>query len=185
MLNYEKVTENDLDELIKFYRIYLNDGSNVDKYVSEGINSEHFVGYKCCSDGKMVGVLTARYGIDFTYPHKELNDDISALCKGKSIYTLDAIAVIPEYRKSGVASEITRLVMKQIKEYGGELSLMEMWIHPNGYIPVYKMFDVYGKYIYNKEVPLFYKDLKRYGFTCPICGEECRCGALIRVMELY
>ena len=37
---------------------------------------------------------------------------------------------------------------------------------------------------YEEYVPHFYKDNDQYGLECAVCGEQCLCGAIVRLVRL-
>jgi hypothetical protein len=42
----------------------------------------------------------------------------------------------------------------------------------------------YGETVYEEYVPHFYQDNEKYGLECAVCGEHCRCGAVVRLVRL-
>ena len=68
---------------------------------------------------------------------------------------------------------------------GAKYFLGEFWIYPYKTLPAMYLVPADGlNLVYEQRVERFYRDLPRYGMSCPICGAECKCGALIRLFSL-
>ena len=46
------------------------------------------------------------------------------------------------------------------------------------------MYDTIGKLVWQKRIDGFYKDMERYGMSCPICGRNCVCGAWVELLQI-
>ena len=65
-----------------------------------------------------------------------------------------------------------------------DLVLVEIWIYPDGRSPGKAPQETLGEIIYQKKVPMFYKNLAHYRMRCPICGDVCTCGAYIDLAKI-
>ena len=183
-MEFSSVTEEDEDRIIALTLEHLTDGAYVENCMRKQFASGKYYGVKATEDGELAGYLTFKEGIDFTYPHDELRSEVIKEAKGRKVFTGDAIYVNPKYRKCGLGGKLTAMARDIMIDHGGYYFLGEMWIYPDGTIPAHSPSKIYGEYEYEKIVPMFYKDNKKYGLTCPICGEDCKCGALIRLIRL-
>lgn len=184
MIECLEIEEKDLEQIIDLYETHLNSG----EYISDSINTaffdEDYIGFKACDDGKMIGFFTVREEIGFTYPHPELEKEIRELAGTRKVYTIDAIFMLEEYRGKGIAGKLIHLTRERLLEKKADLVLGELWIYPDGSVPAQAPARGIGKTIYQKKVPMFYSRLKEYGIKCPLCGENCKCGALIELLEV-
>ena len=67
---------------------------------------------------------------------------------------------------------------------GFDYFLAEIWIYPDGCSPAKEVFETMGRIVWQKRIDGFYSQFPRYGMSCPICGDNCVCGAWVEVMEL-
>ncbi len=178
------ITCDDIEQIINLTIEHLTRGDYVASSMRSAAESGNYFGFKAVENGEMKGFLTFKHGIEFTLPHPELMAEISRLLPEQEVFTGDSFYVEPSCRRRGVGREMMRLSKDEIMEMGGRYFLEEMWVYPDGKIPAKSPTDNFGDSVYEKLVPLFYKDLSRFGMCCPICGEECRCGAYLRVLEL-
>ncbi|MDD3415548.1 MAG: hypothetical protein PHY47_16325 [Lachnospiraceae bacterium] len=88
---YEPVSIDDLDEITYLYETYLNSGNSIHSYLASGMEDCDYVGFKAVCEGKIVGLVSGRSGIDFTYPHPELEEEIHNHFKDVILYTPDAL----------------------------------------------------------------------------------------------
>lgn len=184
MVEYSRITVKDLRLVTDMYETYLNSGDFMENHIKEGIENPYFVGYKAMDDGKMVGMMTGRGGLDFTYPHPELEEMIQEKFKGEKIYSPDSLTVIDEYRGTDVAFNLGHMVLEEIYSKGYRLLVSELWIYPNGHVPADHILRNWGSVAYEEDVKDFYKDLHKYNMQCPICGEKCTCGARILIVRI-
>ena len=185
MIRYEETTEEDLPLMAKIFRTYLNDGDGIEEYLRAGMQTPGYVGLKCMDDDRFVGVLTAKPGIEFTYPKPEISRMISERWPGKKIYTGEMVTVLPQYRGRGIARTMTLKWADLMRRKGGEYLLLELWNKKDGDIPASGMLKYIGKLEESWEFPDFYKDLHLYGMTCPDCGPGiCTCGATVVIVRL-
>lgn len=184
MLEYRKISENDITQVIELYETYLNSGTFISNSIRENFHAEDFLGFQACEDGKMVGFFTGQGGIGFTYPQPELEKEIFKFVGTKKVYTPDGLFVLEEYRGRGIAGKLIELMKKRLIEEKVELALVELWIYPDGTIPAQDPLRGIGKPVFQKKVPMFYKGLKKYAIKCPLCGDDCTCGALIQLLEI-
>lgn len=184
MITYSNIEEQDLDQVIALYETYLNSGDYIRNAMRTEFHTEDYLGMKACDGDKLVGFFSGQGGIGFTYPHPELEREIQKEAAGRKLYTPDGILVLEDYRKHGVAGELVRRMKEALLCKKVELALVELWIYPDGSVPAQNPLKGIGKAVYQKTVPLFYKDLKKYHIKCPLCGDDCSCGALIELLEV-
>ena len=188
MLIYAKPEAKDESEITWMYETYLNEGDSIREYVREGLQDSGFVGVKCVDSdtGKMVGILCARPGIQFTCDHPELVDIIQKRWGTKGVYTGDMLIVDPAYRGHGIAEEMAVRLKEALMEQHAVCMVMEKWLrYKEGDVPAMNPMKHAGEAVVITIDRHFYKDLAKYGLTCPECGADCKCGALISVLELH
>lgn len=125
-----------------------------------------------------------RSGIDFTYPHPDLEKRILQIAQGAAMYTPDALLVLPHCRQKGVAHALISRMYQRMMQLHYKLAIVELWIYPDGTVPAQNPLTGLGKTIFSKRIPMFYQKSKQYEIQCPICGEDCKCGALIEIISL-
>ena len=185
MLTYSKVTKDDFGATVDLYEKYLNAGEGIREYLRKSFMLENYVGYKCCDDGRMIGIFSARPGVYFTYEHAELEAMIRRRWP-KDIYSGDMLVVEEAYCGQGIAHRLTRGCCDLVKEAGGKHLLVELWLKPDGEEPAGGIVKDMGTGIFEAKwtIPDFYKDMHLYGMTCPRCGARCVCGAIVGVVQL-
>ena len=184
MIHYEPIAKEDIDMIADLTAEHLTHGDYVLNEIRTSAKTENYYGVKAMEDGKLVGYLTFKRGIEFTLPHPELTEEIVQISSGEYVFTGDAISVDSNFRRRGVARELTLRARDQMLALGGRYFLGELWVHPDGSVPARTPTEYYGETVFEEYVPFFYRDLPRYGMCCPICGEDCRCGALMRLVRL-
>lgn len=132
----------------------------------------------------MVGMMTGRGGVDFTYPHPELEEMIEEKFKGEQIYSPDSLTVIDDYRGTDVGFKLGHMVLEEIYKKGYRLLVSELWIYPDGHVPADHILRNWGAVAYEEDIKYFYKDIYKYKMKCPICGEHCTCGARILIVRI-
>ena len=124
MLHYEKTTLQDLPEMADIFRKFLNDGEGVEDYLRSGMQTPGYVGVNCMDDDKLVAVLTAKPGVEFTYPKPEISEKIAQLWPDKRIYTGEMVTVLPAYRGRGIAKTMTLKWAEAMRQAGSANPLM-------------------------------------------------------------
>lgn len=187
MLIYGSMELSDEDSITALYEAHLNAGDSVRDYIRKGLEDKNFIGVKCVDyeDGKIVGILAARPGIGFTYPHPELEMRIQSRWGTEGGYTADMLVVEPAYRGAGIADKMMRCLRESLREKHAVYMVLEAWIRAQEHdIPALGSFRHLGEGEVVVVDHAFYKDLKQYHMTCPECGEDCRCGAVVSVIDL-
>jgi hypothetical protein len=156
----------------------------IHNYIALGMEDCDYVGFKAVCEGKIVGLVSGRSGIDFTYPHPELEEDIYNQFKNVTLYTPDALIVSQKCRNEGISKKLGDLFIDSLKRKKVQYILTELWIHTDGNIPALNPVSRWGTPVYTKELPLFYDKLSDYGMKCPLCGSNCKCGALVQVLKI-
>ena len=172
----------DTEEVADIYEKYLNSGASIRNHIRENMRMEDYVGFKAMDGEQIVGIMSGRPGIDFTYPHPELEKEIRHRFPGERIFSNESILVLPEYRNQGIAHELGRRMVHGILHKGYTLLLAELWIYPDGSVPAAETTEHWGEIVFEKKQNLFYDRLEQYGME--ICGKHCKCGAMIRVFRL-
>jgi len=185
MLEYSDLEQSDLDEIAGLYELYLNSGTGVKGWLKEGLSSPGYCGVKCTNGGRIVGVISARPGIDFTCRHEDIIRHISRQWSGYKLYTGDMMVVLPEYRGHGIARELTERLRKMLVGCGSQGIVVEAWRRARKHdMPAGGILKYFGQQTIVGIFEDFYKDLGKYGMTCPDCGSSCRCGAKVIVIEM-
>lgn len=185
MLRYEQTTEQDLSEMARMFRQFLNNGEGVEAYLREGLQTPGYIGVKCMDDDTMVAVLTAKPGVEFTCPKPALCERIARRWPGKKIYTGEMVTVLPAYRGRGIAKAMTLRWADAMRRLGGEYLMLELWHKKDGDEPASGMLKYIGEVEASWSFPRFYADLGRYGMTCPDCAPgPCTCGATVVILRL-
>ena len=183
-MEYQEITERDLPRVTELCARYLTEGQVIADEMYAGWSRGDCLGYKAVVDGRIIGLLTVRRGIQLTYPHPELERELREFVGDRPVCCGDAILILPEYRGRGIHDRLTLAVRRELRRQGVKLMLTENWIYPDGRVPSKKGAALFGRLVYEKVVPDFYRDLKRYGMRCPICGENCVCGAWLHIWEI-
>ena len=182
-MEFLEITDDDVTEIVRLTLEYLTDGDEVADEIMENVRTGNYFGYKAVKEGKIVGFMTFKQGIGFTTPQPRIEDTIRRIADGKKVFIADGLWVSPDVRGHGVGAKLCRMIGQGIKKAGGDYLLIEEWIYPDGDSPVRALADQWGTPVYDKHVPLFYKDISKYGMTCPICGKDCKCSAKIRLYD--
>ena len=184
MIDVRFIGNDDMEEVIEYYERYLNSGEMIRKAIRTAFEEERYFGCKAEYDGETAGFFTFLEGSFLTYPHPVLEQEIETWIGGEKVATVDALMVDSAYRKSGIAGQMAALCTKELKERGFKLFLVEIWVYPDGSSPAKRIYEQMGKVLWEKDVPLFYKDAHRYGLSCPICGDHCKCGAILELIGI-
>lgn len=186
MLVYKDPVPGDEDAITEMYETYLNAGPAIREQVHEQLLDPMFVGVKCVDTERenMVGILCAHPGIHFTCAHPELVRVIEKRWGTKGIYTGDMLVVDPAYRGHGVASRMATELRQKMKARGAVCMVMEQWLRSKEKdVPAMNPMRDAGDPILIAVDQRFYRNLSQYGLTCPECGEDCQCGAVISVID--
>ena len=184
MVTYSRIDRKDIDWIIAWTFENLTKGDYIRSCILESAAEGNYYGVKAVEGERIVGFLTFKRGIAFTYPHPELEREIAGLADEDTVFNGDGIYVSPEYRRGGVGSTMTRMAREQMLELGGVWFLGELWIYPDGQIPSASPTEDYGITEFERTVPMFYAENEKYGLECAICGRHCRCGAVVRLVRL-
>jgi len=185
MPKYERIQEADLEAMTAIYKRYLNKGESIGSQIRQGFYESQFVGVKCIDKtGGICGIISGFKGIRFTCGHEELVNKIKKKYKDESIYTTEMLVVLPGKRHQGIGEELVRRFKKQLDQTDAKYLLSELWRKPGGKVPGKVIVEVLGNEVEHWYLANFYKDLAKYKLTCPICGENCICGADISLIKL-
>lgn len=183
-MRYESIVHADIAEICDMYEEYLNKGDYIREEIRRTAESPEFIGVKAMDGDVLAGVCYGTKSLLMTYPHPELEAEIKAAAGDRRLFSVDAMIVRREYRAHNVSAEMLRQLVSRIRSLGYRLTFSEMWIYPDGDIPVAPLFEHLGRAVYEKRVEGFYSDLEKYGLECPLCGKNCTCAALLRLTEV-
>ena len=181
MIEYSYINKNDYERMTELYKKYLNDGDYVERELSRKYAECDYTGVKAMDGDEIAGFASMAKGLDFTYPHPDLKERLEAIVGDDIIYTGDAVVVREEYRGHGVSHRMFEECYKLMCERKAKYILTELWIYPGGDIPAEDSVLSLGPVVYREYIEDFYKDLDKYGMSCPICGEHCTCSACIEL----
>ena len=184
MLKFEEIDETDINWIIRETALHLTSGQYIEDLIRKSINEGNYYGVKALNGNEKAGFLTFKHGIEFTYPHPKLESKIARMVPVNKVFSGDGIYVRQSIRRGGIGTEMTRMARDMMKKLGGEYFLGEPWVYPDGRRPSETPTAGYGETVYEEYVPYFYKDNSRYGLACAVCGTECRCGAVVRLVKL-
>ena len=184
MIRYRPIKGSDIPQIVELYAQYLNSGEYYSELIRSWWAEGAYQGYAAVQDGAMIGLMTVRRGIAFTYPHPELEAELSLVVGDQPVANCDALLVLPEHRHEGVAGKLAGKILKLLMEEDYRYFLSEVWIYPDGTVPASSVFESFGRLVWQRQIDGFYRDLERYGMSCPICGSRCVCGARIDLMEI-
>ncbi len=183
-MEYSRITSDDIPQIIDYTQRFLTNGEEIREEIELSVEEGNYFGIKATDGKEIVGFLTIKKGVQFTVPHPGLEREIRRITNPGCVYYVDGIWVSEDYRHHGISCGLVKRTGSFVKQLGGDYIFIEEWIYPDGHIPVKDVISKWGTPVYEKEVPLFYKDMKKYGMTCPICGSNCKCGALIRLYSV-
>ena len=187
MLEYSHLELSDFENVKHLYTKYLNGGEEIEQWILDGLIDTTCSGVKCMDGDRMVGMISARRGIEFTCGHQELVDLIAERYKDYTIFTGDMLFVHPDYRGMHIAQNLASGMRRNLIAEGCERLVVEGWhrseeddVPVEGIRPyLCKSYDLIGLF------EDFYKDIKAHGITCPECGSEiCYCGAKVMVLDV-
>ena len=184
MLTFEPITTEDLPRITELYSTYLTEGQSLSDGTYTAWERGGCFGVKAVDRGEIAGFFSVRPGLDMTYPHPALEREVREIAAGRKLYTVDGMLVLPGYRGEGLASRLVDATIPELRRHT-ELVLIEIWIYPDGSSPGKAPQERLGEIIYSKKVPMFYRELPRYGMRCPFCGAECVCGAYIELAKIH
>ena len=185
-LHIAPVEKGDLAAITALYTTYLNGGEPIVRHLREAMEHPGYLGVKCLDGETIAGVLTAIPGIDFTYPHSDLEQRIQKLWDSTKLYSMDMILVHPLYQGRGIARTLAGHLRRHLLEAEVRILIVEMW-NPlrHGDRPVEGILKYLGTCLELWDCPDFYKELYAKGMTCPDCGGgPCRCSARIGIVAL-
>jgi GNAT superfamily N-acetyltransferase len=180
-MEFKYITKDDIGPIIDLTLEHLTNGDYISKEISRAVEEGNYYGVKAVENGVLAGFNTYKRGIEFTLPHPELTEVISKLAPEESVFNGDAFYVDQRFRRKGIGRELTFRARDHMMALGGRYFLGELWVYPDGIIPASTPNSYYGDTVFERLVPFFYRDLPRYGMRCPICGEDCRCSAVVRL----
>lgn len=185
MISFRKILPTDYNLVLQWYQRYLNSGEYIAETLYKDMTNEEYVGFVMEDDENCVGIISAKPNICFTYPKRELEEEIKNHIGNRRIFTLDSIVIDEKFRGRHLSCTLGKLLIDALKDIGVELLLVEYWIMTNGDIPADRFLKKFTKQIYSKKIPMFYDHLNDYNIECPICGKQCVCGAEVLVLEFH
>ena len=182
---YSAVTIDDLSQMLELYTTYLNEGESVEEYLREGLSNKRYCGMKCMDGNRLAGVFTARPGVEFTFNHEDIVQEICDAYPTADLFTADMLVVLPAYRGKGVARVLADGLREDLSRKGCDYLVIEEWHrHAEDDVPVSGVLKYIGDYVTHGVYQDFYRGCEEYGYTCPECGVPCQCGALVCVVTI-
>jgi len=183
---YEALSINDLNEAGRLYGQYLNGGDAVCGWVRGWFESPRFTGVKCVADGAIAGIISAKAGVEFTCGHEDIVGFVKERWAGYDLFTLDMNIVLPEFRSKGVGTNLALKLRGNLRGFGCERLVVEDWIPKKQARRLnLGVYEYLGPHVDVGEYPDFYRDLGKFGMTCPECGSAgCVCGAVVSVIDI-
>ena len=173
----ETLRMEDLPELTRLHAAYLNYGEGIEKHFHAVLADPETVAVKCSVNGEMIGLDIYTWGIALSGGHAALCAQIAELAGNATVYTGDALLVVPMWRRRGVDEAMLEACRQRLRERGAEYALYELWVHPDGRIPAHRTVERYEHVMDLGLHRQFYTNFDHFGYYCPICGEKCRCSA--------
>ena len=188
-LHYTNTSIDDFENLNHLYQKHLNGGEYIRRWLKDGLSMPEYFGVKCMDGDKIVGAITIRPGVSFTYGHSELVDEILLQYTGKEISTVDMVAVAPDYRGNGVARFLCCGLHEELVRRDVKLLVLEAWYDLSACCSPPPIVGIFEKYIGDLEIygdyPNFYENLHQFGISCSECGDKpCGCGAKIYIITV-
>mgnify|MGYP002624531349 CR=1 FL=1 len=183
-MEFAPITREDLPELVRLYQEYLNGGDYIGREAERAFDSGLYFGVKAARDGRVAGLLGFRQELELTYPHPELERELLEILGERRYCSVDCLLVLPDYRRQGLAHELAAHAREELRRHRIDTVQAEIWIYPTGECPAKAPLEALGKVFWQRREERFYPKLKDYGMTCPLCGETCRCGAWIDLIDV-
>lgn len=183
-IQYIEASKADMEPIIALYEQYLDSGEHLRTILKECFEDASFIGYKAVCEGKLVGFYFGSGLLDFSVPHPELEQELREFMRDEDCFVVGGLVVLPEFRRQGIATKLLLMVKERLIQAGIRYFVVEIAIEPDGSVPSKSLYELTGKVIFGRSIPLFYQEGYRYGVVCAICGTHCRCGACIEVMEI-
>ncbi len=183
-VEFTEILPEDIDELIRYYEQYLNGGDFIGTSIRKAAKENRYYGIKALINNETAGYFSFQKGIVLTYPYPKYEEELRIASKDSVIDTVDALMVIPRFRRKGLATELAKRARKELIKRGVTQYMVEIWMYPDGSIPAKKIYESMGRVLYSKAVPDFYKYAHEYGLVCPVCGKICKCGALLEIIDV-
>ena len=192
MIEYQRVTHEDLDEVEALYRKYLDNGSSLRRRIDAIFAKDSTYSCKAVDTetGKIIGVAVYECGLILSCGHHEICETIYAEIGADAlVYTGESLLVETEYRDKKISYGLNEHIRADLaalaKKRGRPVYVLhEMSVYPNGKTPAFKVVDgIYGIFHDFGVIPEFYRDYYKHGHLCPICGEDCKCAARITISK--
>ncbi len=184
MIEYRPIEASDIPLVTALFEQHLNSGQPIKDTIRRLWEAGVYWGYAAYENGEVLGFMTICPGIAFTYPHPELEAELAAAVGTSAVAYCDAILVLPGHRGRGVAKALAGRIGKLLREKRFDCLLAEIWIYPDGSAPAKVVFETVGEVVWRRRIDGFYRDLERYGMSCPVCGRKCVCGAWVELIRL-
>ncbi len=187
-IEYRLAAKADFEDVMRLCANYIDTSGAYKEYMRhmhDTLGSES-IEVLAFSQKKLVGLVNARSGMHLTGERRDYFDEINHDIKSGVIWTTGFITVDPAMQGYGVARELQTKLFSEIKSAGVDYLLCEVWCRPDGYMPSRGLLR-YGSESVKEYgiVESFYADIPRpEGTVCKVCGEHCRCKALIAVVKL-
>lgn len=160
-------TRPNIDEVKK-----INDLLNT--YISFGYSNEEDVKKHIEEDtirilkenNEIIGIIT--FDRKGEIPNKKVLEKLRNKLPKQFLYIQSRI-VIPEQRNKGIGKKLLRFL---IEEYSNENMILVRWLHNEGWKSEQHLLE--NNFVVLSKEQNFFID-----YSCPYCGENCHCGAII------
>jgi hypothetical protein len=185
LITYTFVTKADADALSAFYAENLNNGPGLTAWLADALELPGYIGVKAMDGNRLVGAVSVRPGIDFTCNHPDLEEGVQSMFPKGDISTFDMWLVDSAYRHRGISRHMAEILKAKLAMADIKHILAEQWVHLGESEPeITPSLELVGDVKKLMTIPHFYRNLSECGMTCPICGENCQCGAVISIVHL-
>ena len=96
---------------------------------------------------------------------------------------IQAVAVSSLYRERGIATQLTRAAMDWLRERQATIALSFGWKSPDG-CHIAGVLESCGFQSVHEVDRFWFEDSKDAGYSCPSCGDVCKCAAVIFTRSL-
>ena len=192
VIDYLKVTIEDLDVVEQLYREYLDNGTQLRERIDEIFIERGTISCKAVDHdtGEIAGLIVYTMGVAFSCDFDDIINEVNELVGDAMIYTGESFLVTYKYRGQNISEKMMYKMKEFLEEEKASTGkdifvLHEMWVYPDGKTPAYRSVnDIYG-ITYDLGIKKhFYKDYYKKGHLCPVCGKNCVCSARITLSRI-
>ena len=101
---------------------------------------------------------------------------------GKILGSLEGLAVAESHRRRGIASALTKRSLEWSRGMGCDLAVAIAWLGSPS--PSWQLFEQLGFEALGESATVYTDDSTENGWSCPVCGNPCRCHGRLYVKPL-